>query len=297
LDPADPIDELNSSRPLLPIVDNRLTTAIQATILAGNRQAKEVQPMAGRLQDKIALVTGASRGIGRAIAVACAREGADVAVNYASHSEQAERVAEEIHALGRLAVVVRADVASGAQVRAMVERVERELGPIDVLVNNAGIETIVPLLDLTEEQWQRVTDVNLKGEWLCAQAVARSMVARGAPGAIVNIGSVQAGVALPGRTHYAPTKRGIEALTRNLAAELAPHGIRVNCVHPGLIDTDMTQWVMANPEILPQVLNGIPLHRAGEAQEIGPAVVFFASDDASYVTGQVLYVDGGMAIV
>src|SRR5262249_14214910 len=121
--------------------------------------------MAGRLLDKVVLVTGASRGIGRAIAIACAREGADVAVNYASRSEQAERVAEETCALGGSAVVVRADVASGEQVRAMVERVERELGPIDVLVNNAGIETIVPLLDLTEEQWQRVTDVNLKGEW------------------------------------------------------------------------------------------------------------------------------------
>src|SRR5712692_4249128 len=179
----------------------------------------------------------------------------------------------------------------------MVRRVEGELGPIDGLGHNAGIETIVPLLELTEEQWQRVTDVNLKGKWLCAQAVARSLVRHGAPGAILNIGSVQAGVALPGRTHYAPTKRGIEALTRNLAVELAPHGIRVNCVHPGLIDTNMTQWVMANPDILPQVLNGIPLHRAGEPSECGPAVVFLASDDASYITGQVLYVDGGMSIV
>ncbi len=253
--------------------------------------------MPGRLQNKVVLVTGASRGIGRAIALECAREGGHVAVNYATRPREAEEVAREIRDLGQRAIAVGADVSSGAQVRAMVGRTESELGPIDVLVNNAGIETIIPLLELTEEQWQRVTDVNLKGEWLCAQAVARSLVARGAPGAIVNIGSVQAGVALPGRTHYAPTKRGIEALTRNLAAELAPHGIRVNCVHPGLIDTDMTQWVMANPDILPTVLNGIPLHRAGDPRECGPAVVFLASDDASYITGQVLYVDGGMAIV
>lgn len=253
--------------------------------------------MVGKLQDKVVLVTGASRGIGRAIALACAQQGADVAVNYATRPGKAEEVTAEIRQHGVRAVSVGADVASSEQVRAMIAKTENELGPIDVLVNNAGIETIVPLLDLTEEQWQRVTDVNLKGEWLCAQAVARSLIGRGAAGSIVNIGSVQAGVALPGRTHYAPTKRGIEALTRNLAVELAPHRIRVNCVHPGLIDTDMTQWVMANSEILPQVLGGIPLHRAGEPRECAPAVIFLASDDASYITGQCLYVDGGMGIV
>src|SRR5712692_5467154 len=175
----------------------------------------------------------------------------------------------------------------------MVRRVEGELGPIDGLGHNAGIETIVPLLELTEEQWQRVTDVNLKGESLCAQAVARSLVGRGAPGVIVNIGSVQAGVALPGRTHYAPTKRGIEALTRNLAVELAPHGIRVNCVHPGLIDTDMTAWVMKRPDLLPGILSQISLGRPGEPREIGTVVAFFASDEASYLTGQSIHVDGG----
>ena len=114
---------------------------------------------------------------------------------------------------------------------------------------------------------------------------------------IVNLGSVQAGVALPGRTHYAPTKRGLEALTANLACELAQHRVRVNCVHPGLIETDMTQWVMANPDILPEVLKGIPLGRAGQPAEVAPAVVFLASDASSYITGQHLYVDGGMVIV
>ncbi|MEA2524394.1 MAG: glucose 1-dehydrogenase [Thermomicrobiales bacterium] len=251
----------------------------------------------GRLQDKVTLITGASRGIGRAIAEAVAQEGAHVAINYVSQAARAEEVAQQIRDWDRSAITVRADVSDREQVEAMVQMVSSTLGPIDVLVNNAGVESIVPFLELDDVTWQQVVDVNLKGEWLCAQVVARRLVAEGRPGAIVNIGSVQAGMALPGRSHYAPTKRGLEALTRNLAAELAPHGIRVNCVHPGLIDTDMTQWVMADPEILPVVLDKIPLHRAGSPREIGPAVVFFASDDASFVTGQSLYVDGGMVIV
>jgi NAD(P)-dependent dehydrogenase (short-subunit alcohol dehydrogenase family) len=250
-----------------------------------------------RLQGKVALVTGASRGIGRAVALAFAREGADVAVNYVSRAEQAQEVVGQIRGLGRNAIEIAGDVSDRTQVEAMVERVERELGPIDVLVNNAGIETIVPLVELTDEQWERVTGVNLKGSWLCAQVVARRMIASKRRGAIVNIGSIQAGLALPGRTHYAPTKRGVEGLTRNLAAELAEHGIRVNCIHPGVIETDMTQWVIGNPEILPIVLDKIPLHRQGQPEEVAPAAVFFASDDASYVTGQCLYVDGGMLVV
>ena len=251
----------------------------------------------GRLQDKTVLVTGASRGIGRGIAETVAAEGGNVAVNYTQSSDKAEEVAQAIRALGRKAITVQADVSNRAQVEAMVATVTEQLGPIDVLVNNAGIESIVPFLELSDEEWQRVTNTNLKGPWTVAQVVARDMVARGTKGAIVNIGSIQAGMVFPGRTHYAPTKRGIEALTANMAAELAPHGIRVNCLHPGLFDTDMTAWVMKNPEILPKVLENIPLGRAAEPREMGPAVVFMASDDASYVTGQSLYVDGGMLIL
>lgn len=251
----------------------------------------------GRLDDRIVLVTGAGRGIGRGIAESVAREGAHVAVNYAQGKETAEQVAESIRGLGRNAIAVQADVSDRQQVEAMVTTVSEQLGPIDVLVNNAGIESIVPFLELDDAEWERVTATNLKGPWLVGQIVARDMVAREKGGAIVNIGSIQAGMVFPGRTHYAPTKRGIEALTTNMAVELAPHGIRVNCLHPGLFDTDMTRWVMDDPDILPQVLKGIPLGRAAQPNEMGPAVVFMASDDASYVTGQSLYVDGGMLVL
>jgi glucose 1-dehydrogenase/3-oxoacyl-[acyl-carrier protein] reductase len=251
----------------------------------------------GNLDSKIALVTGARRGIGRGIGLELAREGADVAINDVEDREQAGQVAAEIRALGRRAIVVLADVAKPDQVQAMVARVVDELGGLDILVNNAGVESIIPLLEITPEEWERVTHINLKGEFLCAQAAARQMIAAGKGGAIINIGSVQAGMVLPGRTHYAPSKRGVEALTANLAVELAPHQIRVNCINPGLIDTDMTSWVMKDPNILPVVLEKIALKRAGTPSEIGQTVAFLASDKASYITGQSLYVDGGFRIM
>jgi NAD(P)-dependent dehydrogenase (short-subunit alcohol dehydrogenase family) len=246
-----------------------------------------------KLKGKVALVTGAGRGIGRGIAEVFADQGADVAVNDVAEMSLAEAVADGIRKKGRRAVTVQADVAKRTDVEPMIDKVWKELGPIDILVNNAGIETIVPFLELTDDQWTRLVDVNLRGAWLCSQVYCRRALAEKRKGSIVNIGSIQAAKVLPGRTHYAPTKLGMEALTRNISAEMTPQGIRVNCIHPGLIDTPMTEWVMKSPDILPLILAQISLGRAGEPQEIGNVAAFLASDEASYLTGQSIFVDGG----
>lgn len=250
-----------------------------------------------RLKGKRALVTGANRGIGRAVALAIASEGADVVINYLDNPAAADQVCREVEKAGVRAVALEGDISRRADVEGLFDRAFAELGPLDILINNAGIETIVGLLDLTDEQWTRVNDVNLRGTWMCSQAFARRMINLGRPGAIVNMGSIQAGMALPGRTHYAPTKRGVEALTANLAAELAEHRIRVNCVHPGVIETDMTQWVMRDPDTLSEVVGKIPMRRVGQPEEIAGITILLASEDAAYITGQHIYVDGGMRLV
>jgi glucose 1-dehydrogenase/3-oxoacyl-[acyl-carrier protein] reductase len=246
-----------------------------------------------KLKGKRALITGASRGIGRGIAEVFADEGADVVVNYVASAQKAEEVANDLQKRGRKAITAKADVANRAEVEKMFDKAWKELGPIDILVNNAGIETIIGFLELTDDQWTRLVDVNLRGPWLCSQVFCKRVVAEKRNASIVHIGSIQAAKVLPGRTHYAPTKLGLEALTRNMSAEMTPQGIRVNCVHPGLIATDMTDWVMKSPDILPLVLAQISLGRAGEPREIGTVAAFFASDEASYLTGQSIHVDGG----
>jgi glucose 1-dehydrogenase/3-oxoacyl-[acyl-carrier protein] reductase len=202
-------------------------------------------------------------------------------------------VAAAVTAKGRRAIAVPGDVGRRDQMEPAIAKAWDSLGPIDVLVNNAGIETIVPFLELTDDQWTRLVDTNLRGAWLCSQIVCRRVVDAKRAASIVNIGSIQAAKVLPGRTHYAPTKLGIEALTRNMSAEMTPLGIRVNCIHPGLIETDMTAWVLKDKEILPIVLGQISMGRAGQPREIGTVAAFFASDEALYVTGQSLFVDGG----
>jgi len=255
--------------------------------------ANQIWEYSMRLKGKKALITGAAQGIGRGIAEIFAEDGADVAVADLNTNGRSEEVVELVRSKGNRSIAIQADVSNRAQVESMFEKAWDELGPLDILVNNAGIETIIPLLDMTDDQWTRVVDVNLRGPWMCTQVFCRRVLNAGRKGAIVNIGSVQSAKAIPGRTHYAPTKLAIEALTRNVSAEVGHLGIRVNCVHPGLIDTPMSAWVLKDKEALAQILTGISIGRPGTPREIGNLVAFLASDDSSYMTGQAIHIEGG----
>lgn len=246
-----------------------------------------------KLKGKIAIVTGAGQGIGRGIAETFAEEGADVVINDLTADARTEEVAKNIREKGGRALVVAGNVTKREDIEHLFDTAWKEMGPVDILVNNAGIETIIPFTELTDQQWEDVTNTNLKSEWMASQSFCKRLIAEGRKGAIVNIGSIQAARVLPGRTHYAPSKLAVEALTRNISAEVGSHGIRVNCIHPGLIDTPMISWVLQSPDILPQVVAQISLGRPGKPAEVGSVAAFLASDEAAYVTGQSLYVDGG----
>jgi NAD(P)-dependent dehydrogenase (short-subunit alcohol dehydrogenase family) len=249
-----------------------------------------------RLKDKVALVTGGSRSIGRAIALGFAREGADVAVNYEQHATAAEEVAQEIRRLGRRAITVQADVADSAQVRAMVEETLAAFGRIDILMHNAGIVRRVPFLEVTEEVLDRVIDVDLKGVFLTCQAVAAHWVKEGRRGVIVTTSSVSSEMAQPNLTVYQAAKAGVYMLTRGMALELAKHGIRVNAIEPGLIETDLNRARLADPEIRKDRLASIPMGRLGSPEDLVGAAVYLASDDSAYATGSAVRVDGGQTI-
>ena len=226
------------------------------------------------MQGKIAVVTGAGQGIGRGIVEAFVAEGADVAINDLRADERTEKLAAWVRTEGRRALVIEGDVSKRADVEGVLDQTWAGLGPADILVNNAGIETIVPFTELTDQQWDDVTNVNLKGEWMFAQSFCRRLIAEGRPGSIINLGSIQAARVLPGRTHYAPSKLAVEGLTRNISAEVGPHGIRVNCIHPGLIDTPMIRWVLEDKQILPMLNAQISLGRPGLPLEVGKVAAF-----------------------
>ena len=258
------------------------------------------------LDGKVALITGAGRGIGRAIALRLAREGCDVALSDLN-AETAEEGAAEARALGRRAVAIASDVTRADQVDAMVRRTLAELGRIDALVNNAGIQIVVPMLELSEQQWDSLFDVNLKSYWLCARAVAPHMIERGRGGKIINAAS-RAGKTpskLSPTGAYATTKHAVIGFTRALAFELAPHRINVNCYCPGVVDTPM--WDLIDREVArrtgaalgatrARAVAEIPLGRIEQPEDVANLVAFLASAESDYMTGQAINITGGSEI-
>ncbi|WP_058303881.1 3-oxoacyl-[acyl-carrier-protein] reductase [Gorillibacterium timonense] len=243
------------------------------------------------LTGKTALVTGASRGIGRAIAAALAEAGADVVVNYAGSEDAAQKTASLVESFGRKALVIRADVSDASQVDEMVKRTLEEFGHVDILVNNAGITRDNLLMRMKEEEFDAVIATNLKGVFNCMKAVTRPMMKQKS-GRIINISSVVASLGNAGQANYVAAKAGIIGLTKSAARELASRGITVNAVAPGFIVTEMTDKL--GTETKEQLLSQIPLSRLGQPEDIAKAVRYLASEDASYVTGQTLHIDGGM---
>ena len=245
------------------------------------------------LEGKTALVTGASRGIGRAIALALGRKGVNVAVNYAGSEQKAEEVVQQLKGLGVQAIKIQANVANEDEVKAMVKQVTKEFGSIDILVNNAGITRDNLLMRMKEEEFDDVIETNLKGAFLCTKAVTRPMMKQRS-GRIINIASVVGVTGNAGQANYSAAKAGLIGLTKTTAKELAPRNILVNAIAPGFIATDMTD--VLTDEQKEAILANIPLEQLGEPEDIANVVCFLASDDAKYITGQTIHVDGGMVM-
>ena len=246
-----------------------------------------------RLKGKVALVTGAQQGIGAAIALALADEGADVAVNWLDNQADAEAVAKGVREKGRRVALVKADMAKLGEIEPMVAEAARQLGTVDILVNNAGVYPRVPLLEMRESDWDHVLDINLKAGCFAAIAVAKALIAAKKPGAVINLASASVRGAVRG-VHYSASKGGVVSMTRAMALELAPHDIRVNAIAPGLTDTAQPRYGNTDVELIEMARSTIPLGgKLLTPDQIARTAVFLASDEASAVTGQVLHVNGG----
>lgn len=245
------------------------------------------------LKSKVALVTGGSRGIGREIALELAKTGVDIAITYVNNLEKASIVIEEIISYGVRAIAIQANVSIEEDVTNMIKTIEKELGSVDILVNNAGVTKDNLLIRMKEDEWDEVMNVNLKGTFLCTKAVSRSMMKK-RYGKIINITSVVGIMGNAGQGNYSASKAGVIGFTKSMAKELASRGIRVNAIAPGFIETDMTESL--NDEIKETMINAIPLNSFGSPKDIANVVIFLASENSDYITGQVISVDGGMGI-
>ncbi len=260
-------------------------------------------PQIELLKGQTALVTGANSGIGRAIAIALGRAGADVIINYVSAPEEAERVAEEIRRSGRRAITAQADVSNEAEVQAMFAGAIRELGTVDILVSNAGLQRDAPFHEMTVAQWDQVMNVNLRGAFLCSREAVREFLRRGvrpgvsvAAGKIIFISSVHDVIPWAGHVNYAASKGGLTLLMKSLAQEVAERRIRVNSISPGAIRTPINTGAWQTQEAYTELMKLIPYKRIGEVEEIGTAAVWLASDFTDYLVGSTIYIDGGMTL-
>jgi glucose 1-dehydrogenase len=247
-----------------------------------------------RLQGKTAVVTGAGTGIGQAIAVAFAKEGASVVVDYVGDTSAAEETLNKIGEFGGKSISVEADVSNPDQVNGLVQQTLAAFGKLDIFVNNAGIEKKFAFVDYPLEEWEKIVAVNLTGTFLCSQAAARQMIEQGVGGRIINISSIHEDLALPLNAPYCATKGGIRMLMRTIAVELAPHRITVNNIGPGAIFTPIDKDVESDPKLNDQILAEIPMGRWGKPEEVAQLAVYLASEDAAYVTGSTHFIDGGM---
>ncbi|TRZ47064.1 3-oxoacyl-ACP reductase FabG [bacterium] len=245
------------------------------------------------LVGKKALVTGSSRGIGRGIALALAAQGADVVVNYRGNIEQANVVVEEIKRMGRNAIAIQADVSKSDEVTRMFEEVKSQWGSLNILVNNAGIVAQNPIEKITEDEWSRIIDTNLKGQFLCIQKALPLLAAGSRIVCISSIASGGVGVGFGNIAHYAASKGGVIGMVEDLAIEFGPRGININAIAPGIIESDMTTPMLSSPEQKAGLTARIPKRRIGRPADIAAAAAFLSSDEADYITGTVIYVDGG----